>query len=239
MKKIVGKLSTAKWADSYLLTEKDVNNWLSFFLPLVFNKDTNIQAEVIRGLELIVPRLHRSSYQAYPIWTNIKKEIIETYTKNVREMFDNNDPQWHVVCNILLNILDAVIANNTVAINTFLPIIELAFRSENLKSRADAFLCWKEMIKIFVRFKQITDPKRIKLICIPLKSSRSKTKEIAENKFDVWWTLIQTLGGAVIDHTHLVESFIYFCVGPFGKQNEPLGSYLVDKNVHLASPGKM
>ncbi|XP_063699725.1 telomere-associated protein RIF1 [Culicoides brevitarsis] len=239
LKKIVTKLSGVKASDTSTLSEKDINNWLSFFLPLVFNESPEIRAEVIRGLELLMPRLHQSPYQAYSVWQTVKKDIIETYTKRVKEMFNSNDPQWHVICNILLNILDSVIANSTVAINTFLPIIELAFRSENLKSRADAFLCWKEMIKIFVRYNQIGDPKRIKLICIPLKSSRSKTKEIAENKFDVWWTLIQALGDKLIEHTHLIESFVYFCVGPFGKQNEPLGSYLVEKNVHLASPGKI
>lgn len=228
-----------KGTDGYIFTEKDVNNWLSFFLPLVFNKDTNIQSEVIQGLKLLVPKLHKSAYQTFTVWPVIRKDIIETYTKHVREMFDKNKPEWYTICNILLNILDEVIANSTVAINTFLPIIELAFRSDNYKSRADAFLCWKEMIKIFIKFKQIADPKRIKLICIPLKSSRSKTKEIAENKFDVWWTLVQAIGEKLIEHTHLIESFVYFCVGPFGKQNEPLGSYLSDRTLHLASPGKM
>lgn len=185
MKKIVGKLSAVKATDGYILTENDVNNWLSFFLPLVFNKDTNIQSEVIRGLELLLPKLHKSPYQTFAVWPTIRKDIVETYTKHVRDMFNNNQPEWHSILIILLNILDSVIANSTAAINTLLPIIELAFRSDNFKSRADAFLCWKEMIKIFIKFNQISDPKRIKLICIPLKSSRSKTKEIAENKFDV------------------------------------------------------
>lgn len=235
----MGKLSAVKGTDSYILTEKDINNWLSFFLPLVFNKDDNISYEVIRGLDLLMPKLHKSAYQTFPVWPTIRKDIIETYTKHVRDMFDNDVREWHTICIILLNILDSVIATSTVAINTFLPIIELAFRSENYRSRADAFVCWKEMIKIFIKFNQVSDPKRIKLICIPLKSSRSKTKEIAENKFDVWWTLIQALGEKLIDHTHLIESFVYFCVGPFGKQNEPLGSYLTDRTLHLASPGKM
>lgn len=225
--------------DGYVLTENDVSNWLSVFLPLAFNENDEIKAEVIRGLELLMPKLHKCPYQSFAVWSSIRKDIIETYTKHVREMFSNNSPEWHVIFNILLNILDVVISTSTAAINTFLPIIEMGFRSENLKTRAEAFVCWKELLKIFIKFDQISDPKRIKLICIPLKSSRSKTKEIAENKFDVWWTLIQALGDKLVEHTHLLQSFIYFCVGPFGKRNEPLGSYLEDEYLHLASPGKM
>uniref|UniRef100_A0A336MLY3 CSON003487 protein n=1 Tax=Culicoides sonorensis TaxID=179676 RepID=A0A336MLY3_CULSO len=239
LKKIVGKLSAVKATDGHQLTENEVNNWLSFFLPVVFNQDKEIQTEVIRGLELLIPKLHKCPYQEYTIWPNIRKEIVETYTKHVRGMFKKGESEWHVIFNILLKILDSVIANSTASINTFLPIVEMGFRSDNFQMRADAFLCWKEIIKIFIKFGQISDPKRIKLIQIPLKSSRSKTQEIAENKFDVWWTLIQALGDKLLEHSHLIESFIYFCVGPLGKQKEPLESYLDDQYVQLASPGKI
>lgn len=190
-------------------------------------------------MELFIPKLLKSKYQQYSVWQDIRKEIVDTYSKTVKKLLENNEGEWYIILMLLIKILDGVIANSTGAINTFLAIIELGFRSTDLKIRADAFLCWKVIIEIFIKFDQINDQKRIKLICIPLKSSRSKTQEIAENKFDVWWTLIQALNEKLVDHSHLVESFIFFCLGPFGKQKEPLMSYFDNNITHLSSPGKL
>lgn len=69
---------------------------------------------------------------------------------------------------------------------------------------------------------------------IPLKSSQSKTAEIAVNKFKVWWYLMCKIHYVLEEHTDtIVKPFLVFCFGPLSSQ--PLMANSVDTPT---SPGK-
>lgn len=126
-----------------------------------------------------------------------------------------NNPNWHHVWALIVRLLNKAILKSATIINRFLSVIEASFRSENLTTRADAFLCWKVLIEIFAINNELMSPKRMKLVCIPLKSSQSKTNDIAVNKFLVWWYLICKIEIKLTDYVDtIVEPFIVFCFGP-------------------------
>lgn len=111
----------------------------------------------------------------------------------------------------------------------------MGFRNPNLTVRAEAFLCWKVLVEMFAKSNELLAPKRIKLVCIPLKSSQSKTEQIAVNKFRVWWYLMTELHERLVDYTDsIVEPFLMFCFGPLAAQ--PL--IRVSTPSPLLAPGK-
>lgn len=107
------------------------------------------------------------------------------------------------------------ILRSATLINRYLSIVELGFRNPNLTVRAEAFICWRVLVELFAKSNELLAPKRIKLVCIPLKSSQSKTEQIAINKFRVWWYLATELHERLADYTDsIVEPFMLFCFGP-------------------------
>jgi hypothetical protein len=139
---------------------------------------------------------------------------------------------WHKIWCLLIQILDGEIVKSAPLINIFLNIAERGFRSSDLKIRAESFVCWRMLVQIFAKHRELENPKRIRLICIPLKSSKSKTAQIAENKFYVWWYLICQFYKNVDSIVgNVVEPFLFFCFGPMGKIL--LASYLNDGNMHI------
>lgn len=126
-----------------------------------------------------------------------------------------NNPNWRHIWALLVRLLNKVILKSATVINRYLAVVEAGFRSDNLSTRADAFLCWKVLIDIFAMNNELLSPKRMKLVCIPLKSSQSKTAAIAVNKFLVWWFLMCKINHKLDDYmATIVEPFMLFCFGP-------------------------
>lgn len=148
---------------------------------------------------------------------------------------DRHDSNWHRVWALLLRLIQRDILRSATLINRYLSIVELGFRNNNLTVRAEAFVCWKVLVELFARSNELLAPKRIKLVCIPLKSSQSKTEQIAVNKFRVWWYLMTELHDRVVDFTDtIVDPFLLFCFGPLAVQ--PLIGVAAPKP--LLAPGK-
>lgn len=114
-----------------------------------------------------------------------------------------------------MNMLNKEILRSAPLINRFLTIVEQGFRSVNMEIRAEAFLSWRALIEIFSRNNELLAPKRIRLVCIPLKASQSKTAVIAVSKFQVWWYLICTIHANLDEFIEtIIQPFLVFCFGP-------------------------
>lgn len=157
---------------------------------------------------------------------------------------DRANANWHTVWSLLVRIIHKDILRSATLINRYLSIVEQGFRNPSLNIRAEAFLCWRVLVELFAEHNELQAPKRIKLVCIPLKSSQSKTFEIAVNKFGVWWLLMCELNERLITYTStIVEPFLVFCFGPLNVQ--PLigggaeASSTIGSAVAAAAPGKM
>lgn len=146
------------------------------------------------------------------------------YSKKLHDLRQASNLLWYKIWCLLVRILNKEILKGATVINTFLSIVEMGFRSGDYAIRADAFLCWKVLVEIFAKHNEIFSPKRIKLICIPLKSSQSKTLETSVNKFKVWWYFLSKLAPKIDEYLDIYESFLVYCFGPSCKQSNGANS---------------
>lgn len=65
-----------------------------------------------------------------------------SYSTSLNTMRDKNNSNWYKIWPILVRILSKDILKRAPIINKFLYIVEQGFRSSNLRTRAEAFLCW-------------------------------------------------------------------------------------------------
>jgi Rap1-interacting factor 1 N terminal len=212
--------------------------WFKRILPLLFDgTDTEVRDAAIEVVAALVPQLKFTKYQQVPSWASTKSKIVDKYSKEIENLRTTANENWAKIWCLTMQILDVEIVRSAVLINQFLNIVEKGFRSADLKIRAESFVCWRVLVQIFAKHNELDNPKRIRLICIPLKSSKSKTAQIAENKFYVWWYLIaQFHKNADSIISAVVEPFLYFCFGPVGKP--PLQSYITGVADEMVAPAK-
>lgn len=137
------------------------------------------------------------------------------YADKIGELRDKLNSNWYRIWCVVVNILNKEILRSAPLINRFLTVVEQGFRSDNMEIRAEAFMTWRTLIETFSRNNELLAPKRIRLVCIPLKSSQSKTAVIAVNKFQVWWYLMCTIHPNLSDFIEaIIQPFLVFCFGP-------------------------
>ncbi|XP_021709370.1 telomere-associated protein RIF1 isoform X2 [Aedes aegypti] len=221
------------------LDDDQMNFWFNDVLRLLFDWENPVTRELaLRASEAILPHLEQTLYLDSPAWPALKTQISNVYSNLLEQARGRNDPEWHRKWSVLVRILDKEICQGAVIINVFLAIVESGFRSAELLVREQSFDCWQLLVEIFAKYNQIHIQKRIKLICIPLKSSKSKTEVIAKKKFEIWWFLINKLQpqlDAFADN--VFEPFIYFCFGPSFKT--PLCYYFDNSYQEFGAPGKI
>ncbi|XP_035899232.1 telomere-associated protein RIF1 [Anopheles stephensi] len=217
----------------------DLKFWLEDVGRLMFEaKSTNTRQLALNALEAAVNHIKATHYQDHSSWGEMREIVSKEYTSLLDTARSEKDPNWHRIWSVLVRIIDRELCQGSSIINMFLSIVEAGFRSPELSIREQSFDCWRLLVEIFANNKQINIPKRVKLICIPLKSSKSKTETIAMKKFDIWWFLLSQLRpqlDAMADT--IFEPFIYFCFGPSFKT--PLCYYFDPSFQELGAPGKM
>uniref|UniRef100_A0A182YE69 Rif1_N domain-containing protein n=1 Tax=Anopheles stephensi TaxID=30069 RepID=A0A182YE69_ANOST len=217
----------------------DLKFWLEDVGRLMFEaKSTNTRQLALNALEAAVNHIKVTHYQDHSSWGEMREIVSKEYTSLLDTARSEKDPNWHRIWSVLVRIIDRELCQGSSIINMFLSIVEAGFRSPELSIREQSFDCWRLLVEIFANNKQINIPKRVKLICIPLKSSKSKTETIAMKKFDIWWFLLSQLRpqlDAMADT--IFEPFIYFCFGPSFKT--PLCYYFDPSFQELGAPGKI
>uniref|UniRef100_A0A182ISS5 Rif1_N domain-containing protein n=1 Tax=Anopheles atroparvus TaxID=41427 RepID=A0A182ISS5_ANOAO len=192
----------------------------------------------LKALEAAVPLLVKSNYQELPVWAEVRTTISRDYTSLLDTARSEKDPHWHQMWAALVRVMNRDLCQGSSIINMFLSIVEAGFRCPELSIREQSFDCWRLLVEVFSNNKQMNLPKRMKLICIPLKSSKSKTETIALKKFDIWWYLLNELSPHLDGLADTIfEPFIYFCFGPSFKP--PLCYYFDDSFQEYGAPGKM
>ncbi|XP_055631800.1 telomere-associated protein RIF1 isoform X2 [Toxorhynchites rutilus septentrionalis] len=221
------------------IDDDQLNFWLNDVLPLLFDWENALTKEwALKASEALLPHLENTLYLDSPVWPALKTQISTVYSKLLEQARGRNDTEWNRKWSVLVRILDKEICQGAVIINVFLAIVENGFRSTEMFVREQSFDCWKLLVEIFAKYDQINIPKRVKLICIPLKSSKSKTETIATKKFGIWWFLITKLQSQLDEFIENVfDPFIYFCFGPSFKT--PLCFYFDDNYQDFATPGKI
>uniref|UniRef100_A0A0A1X653 Telomere-associated protein RIF1 n=1 Tax=Zeugodacus cucurbitae TaxID=28588 RepID=A0A0A1X653_ZEUCU len=204
-----------------ILPEDDlVRFWVEDILPLVFDANSSVQGSAVSALEQGLLTLEIGNIPNCACWNNVKSVIVKELTPRVHQLREDRNQYWHRIWCILVRLLDREILKSASTINLFLSIVELGFRSSDNSVRAEAFTCWHLLIQIFANHNQLTSPKRLKLVCIPLKSSQSKTPYVAAVKLRIWWYLITCLGPQSEDNfENVVEAFLIFCFGSPSKSN--------------------
>lgn len=126
-------------------------------------------------------------------------------------LYQNSDELWSRQFCCMLRLIGKELRKNGGLLNCILPVLENAFKIE--KTRRESFLCWKQVMDIFVINKDI-NLKGIKLLTAPLVVNNAKTEEIAIVKLDVWWYLIYILKQNASIRTDLnLYPFLQFCFG--------------------------
>lgn len=220
-----------------MLDDQRIRLYFTNVLPLLFDSDAVLQQKAIDTIDALLPHLMHSPYDQLADWPAIKDTITDDYCNRVNALRDRHNSNWHNVWSILVRIIHKDILRSATLINRYLSIVEQGFRNPNLTVRAEAFLCWRVLVHLFATHNELLAPKRIKLVCIPLKSSQSKTEHIAVNKFNVWWFLMSEVHNRLIDYTDsIVEPFLVFCFGPLGIQ--PLIGVGGQIGTVVTAPGK-
>ncbi|XP_011203203.2 telomere-associated protein RIF1 [Bactrocera dorsalis] len=201
-----------------LSVDELVRFWVEDILPLAFDDDSVVQGSAVSALEQGLLTLDISNIPNHSCWNNLKNVIVKEFASRVHQLREDRNQYWHRIWCILVRLLDREILKSASTINLFLSIVELGFRSPDNSVRAEAFTCWHLLIQIFANHNQLSSPKRLKLVCIPLKSSQSKTPYVAAVKLRIWWYLITCLGAQSEDnYENVVEPFLIFCFGSHSK----------------------
>lgn len=191
--------------------------WMEKILPLAFDSEqTTIQKNAIIALELAIKRIDLTDLQdSNPKeYEKIKKTLLNDYPKQLHSIRNSVNSNWYKIWCILAKVSEKILIATASSINTYLAIVEAAFRSSNLPIRAEAFYCWRTLTEIFVKYNELRSQKRIKLLCIPLKTSHCKTLTSAVNKIHTWWYLISHMGDQLEAYNDLL--FKTFLLSSFG-----------------------
>lgn len=187
-------------------------------LPVILSEDSSVRVAALEFLEKMLPSIRDVKNSFF----DEMRPNVSKYAEQIEKMFTANDERWYRYWCLVVDFLGANFLNRDV-INSYLKIVEKGFRSADMKRRSESFLCWKALIDHLVRHNDIK--KRIKLILIPLKGSKTKTLDIAERKFEVWWTFLQAIEPNSPEFNEILEDFICYCFGPLSNEREPLWSY--------------
>ncbi|XP_038108348.1 microtubule-associated protein futsch isoform X2 [Culex quinquefasciatus] len=225
-------------AEKVKIDDDQLSFWLNDVLRLLFDWENALTRDLaLKASEAISAHLSQTTYLESAAWPALRQQISTTYSNLLEQARGRNDPEWHRKWEVMVRILDKEICQGAAIINAYLAIVESGFRSAELQVREQSFDCWKVLTFIFAKYSQINSPKRVKLICIPLKSSKSKTEMIARRKFEIWWFMVNQLGEELEKFADAVfEPFIYFCFGPSFKT--PLCYYFDDSYQEYGTPGK-
>lgn len=193
--------------------------WVEDILPLAFDDNLSVQGSAVSALEQGLLNLDIGNIPSYSCWNSIKNIIVKDFASRVHQLREDRNQYWHRIWCVFVRLLDREILKSASTINSFLSIVELGFRSSDNSVRAEAFTCWHLLIQIFANHNQLSSPKRLKLVCIPLKSSQSKTPHVAAVKLRIWWYLITCLGQQGEDNFEsVVEAYLIFCFGSPSKR---------------------
>uniref|UniRef100_A0A182NVC4 Rif1_N domain-containing protein n=1 Tax=Anopheles dirus TaxID=7168 RepID=A0A182NVC4_9DIPT len=233
----VGKTVPPMGGKKHTIDKDELKFWLVDVGRLMFNdKSARTRELALKALESGFAHMSNSNYQDHSSWGEFREIVCKEYTSLLDTARSEKDPNWHRVWSILVRIVNRDLCQGSSIINMFLSIVEAGFRSQELTIREQSFDCWRLLVDIFAKNKQINIPKRVKLICIPLKSSKSKTETIALKKFGIWWFLLCQLQSQLDSMADTIfEPFIYFCFGPTFKT--PL-CYYFDESEEYVAPGK-
>uniref|UniRef100_A0A1A9V948 Telomere-associated protein Rif1 N-terminal domain-containing protein n=1 Tax=Glossina austeni TaxID=7395 RepID=A0A1A9V948_GLOAU len=189
------------------------NFWLNDILPLMFDADRAIQSKAVEAFEQGMISLDIQTMHTSKQWPALKATLT-TEASKIHKLLENRNSSWYRVWGFFIRLLDRELAKKASTINTFLAIVEMGFRNGDNTVRIESFHCWRLLIEIFAKYMEISSPKRLKLICIPLKSSQSKSALGAEVKFRVWWYLLTCLDRDLAKHFEMcVGPFLTFCFG--------------------------
>ncbi|XP_053674862.1 telomere-associated protein RIF1 [Anopheles nili] len=221
------------------IDQDELKFWLVDVGRLMFDeRSTNTRRLALNALDAAASYIVTTNYQEHSKWPELRGILSKEYTCLLDTARSEKDPNWHRVWSVLVRIVNRDLCQGSSIINMFLSIVEAGFRSPELSIREQSFDCWRLLVEIFAKNKQINILKRVKLICIPLKSSKSKTEAIALKKFDIWWFLLCHLRSQLTSMVDTIfEPFIYFCFGPTFKT--PLCYYFDESYQEYGAPGKM
>ncbi|XP_052873375.1 telomere-associated protein RIF1 [Anopheles cruzii] len=213
--------------------------WIDGVGRLMFQQNSiPIKRLAIDTFEAAMPYFETLAYIELPAWPTLRAIVSSHYTSLLDKARNENDPDWHRIWSILVRLLHRDVCQGSTIINMFLSIVEAGFRAAEFSVREQAFDCWRLLVEVFARHRQINFPKRMRLICIPLKSSKSKTELIALKKFDIWWFLLTQLHDQLDTCVDTIfEPFIYFCFGPSFRT--PLCYYFDESFKEIGAPGKI
>ncbi|XP_055378230.1 telomere-associated protein RIF1 [Condylostylus longicornis] len=209
------------------LTNEQVRFFFIDILSLVVDNDSAIQCGAINAIEKILSKIEPSAYQTSSEWPIIRDRIVEEYTQHISKVRDSsNNVNWYKIWCLLIQVLDQDIIRSVLIINKYLAIVEQSFKSPNLEVRAQAFICWKALVKMFFKYNELIPTKRVKLVNIPFRSSQAKTLYAAETKFEAYWYFLVKLSeshtinadsnynNSLELHQELVFApFLQFCFG--------------------------
>lgn len=222
---------------SKIVSDEMIEFWLSDILPLMFDTDRAIQTKAVEAFEQGLASMDVKTIHSSKQWTTLKTSLCTQHAPKVHKLREERNRHWHRVWGFMIRILDKELLKGASTINSFLSIVELGFRSTDNTIRAESFLCWRLLIEIFAKYDELSSPKRLKLICIPLKSSQSKSAEAAEVKLRVWWYLLTCFGEKLGQHFEAVlEPFLNFCFGGNSAKNSVCAVRQYEEVRELAVP---
>lgn len=199
---------------SKIVSDEMIQFWLSDILALMFDTDRAIQTKAVEAFEQGLTSMDVQTIHNSKEWPALKAALASVQAPKIHKLREDRNPHWHRVWGYMIRILDKELLKGASTINAFLAIVELGFRSTDNTIRAESFLCWRLLIEIFAKYDELSSPKRLKLICIPLKSSQSKSAQAAEVKLRVWWYLLTRFGNKLGNNFEtVVEPFLHFCFG--------------------------
>ncbi|KAJ6648597.1 Telomere-associated protein RIF1 [Pseudolycoriella hygida] len=200
------------------LTASELTFWFEDIIPLIFDQKKDIQQSAMKALEAVLPFIKLSPYQEHHMWPGLEQRITTEYLNVVNSLREKGDSLWHKMWSILVKLLNKKLLKGEV-VNNFLTVCENGFKSSNLTTRAETFLCWQVLLEVYSQNQKYLSAKRIKLLLIPFKTI-SKTPEIAVNKFLVWWSLICRVENQIDQYYDTIV--IPFLMFAFGLTEKPI-----------------
>lgn len=128
------------------MTADEIQFWYTHILPLMFDADSDIQANAIDAVKHAIPLLLASKHHSHPEWAETRQTILQQYTGDMNKLLAHHNAKWYLAWCNLIRLLDIDIPRSATTLNAFLSIVEPALRSSVPARRAEGYLCWRVRI---------------------------------------------------------------------------------------------
>lgn len=209
--------------------ENNLTTVLTAVIPWLFNEADRIRELSLSCLEPFTANIAKHRLLDVTFQSQLRSKHYGVLTQLVTVESADSLKIW----SFLIQAFGTELHDSVALLNELLKIEESALKSKNPAFRQRALEHWKYIIDCFaLNSAVLNNPKRIKLVLVPLKSTDTRTIDFSKTKIELWWHLLNRLGpDAVCRFQEVGLPLLTFCFGSKDEKQPSKGTALVFSNI--------